>query len=215
MLAWLDANCRRDSSYPTNTVSSIYYDTPDWRHLREKINGDYIKSKLRLRWYSHRSNIINSGEEEPSWVFAELKRKIGSQRTKQRVKVEMECKWLEIADLNETPLLSLPGQLLTRGFLLPPYLLPAMLITYQRKRYVDLRTGTRINLDNNIHVRRFNPRMIQPGRILKVSSPVIEFKSSYWNPPHGFDALFQFGARRTSFSKYQICYRSLDNTIAI
>lgn len=51
ILNWLKARCRSDSDYPAAVVSSIYYDTVDWRSLAEKNNSDYLKTKIRLRWY--------------------------------------------------------------------------------------------------------------------------------------------------------------------
>ena len=70
--AWLNASCCPDDAHPTNTVSSIYYDTPDWRHLREKANGDYLKSKLRLRWYSRESSQSEGKISDPRCAYAEL-----------------------------------------------------------------------------------------------------------------------------------------------
>ena len=212
--AWLRASCRPDGTHPINTVSSIYYDTPDWRHLREKANGDYLKSKLRLRWYSRENARSESKTRAPRRAYAELKRKIGSQRDKQRVEVALDVEWLEEAALNATELLSLPSDLVSRGFTLPSPIVPTVLIAYQRQRYLDLRTGTRINLDNNIRVRRSNPQMIQPGRPTAVATPVIEFKGPLDRLPHGFETLLRFGARRASFSKYLMCYRSVTGALA-
>ena len=52
LVRWLRSRCWPDPLYPAATVSSIYYDTPDWRLLREKVNSDFLKTKVRLRWYS-------------------------------------------------------------------------------------------------------------------------------------------------------------------
>ena len=98
--AWLNASCRPDDAHPTNTVSSIYYDTPDWRHLREKANGDYLKSKLRVRWYSRESSQSEGKISDLRCAYAELKRKIGSQRKKQRIDVDFDADWLEETALN-------------------------------------------------------------------------------------------------------------------
>lgn len=48
---WLGAMCLPDPRFPIGTVCSIYYDTPGFHHLRENFNGDYLQSKVRLRWY--------------------------------------------------------------------------------------------------------------------------------------------------------------------
>jgi hypothetical protein len=212
--AWLRVNCRPDIAHPANTVSSIYYDTPDWRHLREKVNGDYLKSKLRLRWYSQENARNKSEAHEPRRAYAELKRKIGSRREKQRIDVALDTDWLEETALNAVALLALPSDLLSHGFALSAPMVPTLLIAYRRQRYVDLQTGTRINLDNNIRVRRSNPQMIRPGQPTAVATPVIEFKGPHDRLPRGFETLFRFGARRASFSKYLMCYRSVSGALA-
>ena len=48
---WLSSICRPDPLFPRGVVNSIYFDTPELHHLREKINSDYLKTKVRLRWY--------------------------------------------------------------------------------------------------------------------------------------------------------------------
>ena len=93
-------------------------------------------------------------------------------------------------------------------------MVPTVLISYQRQSYFDLRTGTRINLDNDIRVRRSNPQMILPGKPTTVATPVIEFKGPHDRLPHGFETLLRFGARRASFSKYLMCYRSVSGALA-
>lgn len=49
---WLRSICPQDPAFPRGIVNSIYYDTPALQHLHEKINSDYFKTKIRLRWYS-------------------------------------------------------------------------------------------------------------------------------------------------------------------
>ena len=58
IIRWLQCRCRLDDRFEAGIVSSIYYDTHKWRFLSEKINSDYLKTKIRLRWYSD----IDSGE---------------------------------------------------------------------------------------------------------------------------------------------------------
>ena len=48
---WLQSVCRSDPAFPAGVVCTIYYDTLALHHLREKVNSDYLKTKLRLRWY--------------------------------------------------------------------------------------------------------------------------------------------------------------------
>jgi len=66
----------------TYTVRSIYFDTPNLKFYREKINGLSIRKKLRIRGYN--SLEVNSK------VFLEIKRKIHSSVSKNRAPVEYE-----------------------------------------------------------------------------------------------------------------------------
>ena len=75
--------------YPRSTVCSIYYDTDDYRLIRNSIEGPVYKEKLRLRSYSV------PGPEDP--VFVELKKKYKGVVYKRRVSLparEAEA-WLD------------------------------------------------------------------------------------------------------------------------
>ena len=75
---WLQMVCRPDPDFPEATVYTVYYDTPGLRCLHEKLNGDYLKSKVRLRWY-------RVGERAGDTAFLEVKMRLGSRREKVRV----------------------------------------------------------------------------------------------------------------------------------
>ena len=68
---WLQMVCRPDPDFPEATVYTVYYDTPGLRCLHEKLNGDYLKSKVRLRWY-------RVGERAGDTAFLEVKMRLGS-----------------------------------------------------------------------------------------------------------------------------------------
>src|SRR5688572_17791269 len=63
---WLASVCRPDAAHPPASVWTVYFDTPGLALLSEKIASDYLKTKVRVRWYGavgHRQ----------SPVFAEVK----------------------------------------------------------------------------------------------------------------------------------------------
>ena len=39
------------SAYPQRIVNSIYYDTEDLFYARQNINGEGLRSKIRIRFY--------------------------------------------------------------------------------------------------------------------------------------------------------------------
>ena len=93
LIQWLSERCLPDGEYPYGTISSVYFDTPWWHLLREKLNSDYLKTKFRIRWYSD----LNGENPGPcGWV--EAKHKIGSSRFKKRVQLNQSGQ-----KLSETP----------------------------------------------------------------------------------------------------------------
>jgi len=86
ILGWVEHVCIPDLAYPTRTVSSIYYDTPSLALYDEKRNGDFLKSKVRLRWYADEKAQQN-GMDIPCYL--EIKRKYGSICIKERLELPL------------------------------------------------------------------------------------------------------------------------------
>lgn len=77
----LEKTCDLDPKFPFGIVSSIYYDTQNWDFLREKRNSDYLKTKIRLRWYDQ----TPASNDADGRSYAEIKYRIGSKRMKIRL----------------------------------------------------------------------------------------------------------------------------------
>ena len=75
----LDALCRPDPQFTAAVVSTIYYDTPHLRLLREKLDSDFLKTKVRLRWYG-----AIAGDPGGGRAFLEVKTRVGALRRKAR-----------------------------------------------------------------------------------------------------------------------------------
>lgn len=188
----LEALCHRDALYPKSTVCSLYYDTPKFQLLYEKINSDYLKTKIRARWYLHQSDDA---------VFLEIKNKIGTQRTKFRLRTQFNAPELEKEPLHSQKLLGLLTLLNSETRDLPGPLFPMLTIQYERLRYVDPVLGLRISLDSGIHIARSNltwVRRLPPG----VDRAVLEIKGQAESLPHHLSYLFRLGIRKEAFSKY-------------
>ncbi len=201
---WLERHCRPDREYPVGFVSSLYYDTADWRLLDEKRNSDFAKTKVRVRWYESRAGGASSGP-----AHLEVKRKLGSRREKLRLPAGVSGAWLAGADPRDPKLMELPRSLVAEGIFLPGPLIPAFSIRYERHRFVDPRSGARLCLDRNIAVEAVNPRMVPRARPVRLRQAVFELKGNTRELPHGLARLTALGARKSSFSKYAICYRAL------
>jgi SPX domain protein involved in polyphosphate accumulation len=203
VLEWLKLRCTADSRYSVNTVSSIYFDDPNWQYLAEKINSDFRKTKIRIRWYSDLNNKNHSDKS-----FLEIKRKEGAVRSKTRVATEYSGSWLSLTELEDTELSSIPYRLLSRDLLdLSGHIQPVFEISYKRARFTDSFTGIRICIDYNINVPRSNKNLnIQPN-ITLLRNAVVEIKGTSRELPVILHPLISFGCRKSSFSKYLHCYR--------
>ena len=71
----LESYCTPDDWYAAGVVNSVYFDTPGFSSYRETLNGDNVKTKVRLRWYGTRDKLPG---EVP--VFIEVKGRFGSAR---------------------------------------------------------------------------------------------------------------------------------------
>jgi hypothetical protein len=201
MRAWLDGSCRPDPEFPHGVVSSIYYDTRDWRLLAEKINSDYLKTKIRVRWYSAPGRPEVGGP-----AFLEAKYRIGGRREKIRLPISTTGTELESRGFDDPLVATLPLRLRAKGLRVNDDLVPAMLIRYERRRWIEPATGTRVALDTNIScpqvARAMGPHV--PGAL---HLAVVEAKGPFETLPRSLHTITALGGRRTSFSKYWACYQ--------
>lgn len=193
--AFLAAHCRTDREYPGGTVSTIYYDTPELCLLGEKINSDFLKTKVRLRWY---------GDLIAGPLFLEVKRKVGQRRFKERLAVAAAARL--VSHRLESRAFSQPLEALRERTKLPPLLRPVLELCYRRRRFVDPVSGVRIALDTNIRVVRVNSEILSRFDPAPLRRAVLEVKGANRDVPDFFGPLLALGCRRAAFSKYLRCY---------
>jgi hypothetical protein len=204
IVEWLSCSCQPDPEFPAGIVSSIYYDTRDWQFLREKINSDYLKTKVRVRWYSD----IN--KNEPSeYSYIEVKQKVGAIRKKIRIKTDIPGRWLSQVDLHNEKLLQIPSYLRMKGVNIPMHIHPVFQISYKRWRFVELMTGTRLCVDCDISTPRVNELLVPNPSPFYLRQGVFELKGSIKVLPDVLHQLTDMGCRKESFSKYSNCYNLL------
>jgi hypothetical protein len=198
---WLGGVCRPDPEFPSGIVSSIYYDTRDWRLLAEKINSDYLKTKIRVRWYSRPGRPDLGGP-----AFLEAKFRIGGRREKIRLALAETGTELLARGFDDPFLAALPRRLRDRGVTVDEGLVPAMLIRYERLRWFEPGAGARVSLDTNI-----SSPMASAAMGLQVRGPlhvaVVEAKGHFDRLPPTLETITALGGRRASFSKYWACYQ--------
>jgi hypothetical protein len=192
----LAGTCLREEPHARSRVETIYFDDRELSSAAEKLASDYLKTKVRLRWYD------GAGP-----VLLEVKRRFGTRREKTRIPCPVDGTELSRGGLAAAALCGVREELLRRGFEPPADLAPALRLSYDRDRFVDPATGVRLSLDTAI-VARERARWCGPGiGIAGAESPVaiVECKGGSRELPPAVAALASLGARRGSFSKYLVC----------
>uniref|UniRef100_B8DJ74 VTC domain-containing protein n=1 Tax=Nitratidesulfovibrio vulgaris (strain DSM 19637 / Miyazaki F) TaxID=883 RepID=B8DJ74_NITV9 len=200
----LGAACRPDPEFPAADVFSLYYDTPARDLLEEKRNSDYLKTKIRCRWYG-----AVRGTTMERAVFLEAKRKEGAARDKARVLLPLDGATLWNTPLTDPLLCRLPEHLAEAGIPFPRPIFPMFILRYTRHRFIDPATGARIAVDTGIHVPRANPAFIARHNPTPLPVAVLEVKGSLREMPRSLHAVSTFHFRRDTFSKYLACHDML------
>lgn len=203
IIRWLSCRCRPDPEFSSGTVSSIYYDTRKWDFMGEKINSDYLKTKVRIRWYSDLSY-----QNHFDASFAEAKFKIGSRREKVRIKTPYTGEWLSRVKLENPKLLEIPHMLNEAGLLIYD-LFPVFQISYKRLRFIEPLTNARVCFDYDITAPRVNWYMLPKSNPFTLFMAVFEVKSSLSELPEILYPLTDMGFQKSSFSKYSACYQKI------
>ena len=107
----LETLCRRDPEFPSAIVWTIYYDTPALVSLGEKVNSDYLKRKIRVRWYSDLEGRVTGP------AFVEAKLRVGTRRSKARARLPYPADEVARWDLQDTRLQRLALLLRDQGVL--------------------------------------------------------------------------------------------------
>lgn len=209
VLSWLRKTCKKDTEYPVAMISSIYYDTHQWKYLNEKINSDYLKTKVRLRWYSD-LDYRNHSEI----TFLEAKFKIGSKREKIRLNTSYTGEQIASTNLENPELINIPVALKEQSSVIKYPLLPTFQISYKRERFIDPLSGSRICFDYDISAPRTNIHMIPNTNHFQIETAVFEIKGNNDELPYSLYPLTDMGCVKSSFSKYLACYQKLMRVIS-
>ena len=199
---WIGHYCIDDPVYPLGMVSSIYFDTPDFAAYTEKRSGDYIKTKLRLRWYSAPDQ---EARDAVTQCYLEVKQKQGSLRRKNRVPLELSAAALNEDLETSVAIAALADQALGLGHPLRGILLPMLRIRYLRRRFLEPLSQARIAIDTAIRCDAVNSAFVRGVVPVQLDSCVLEVKG---DPSSGSPAIEGIRGRlvSTSFSKYARCF---------
>ena len=194
---WLSATLAPDPAFAVGQVSSLYFDTPQLHLYHEKRNSDFLKTKVRLRWYDRPASAV-----DPVTCYLEIKKKIGAIRSKERVEVPVPPHVLRDRLFTDPAILDAPG--MADPSLRARALVPLLVVQYQRSRFVDPITGARVALDTEICVRQANPQFLPHVHPVMLPLGVLETKGVDRQLPATLEAL-ALHFRRETFSKYAVC----------
>ncbi len=181
------------------TVNSLYFDTPDNRALREKINGVGHREKFRLRYYNN----------DTSAVLLEKKLKTGGLCAKLQAELALEDTLAlvhgkyKIFERNCPPLLlELYQKMAVQG------LRPRTIVQYTREPFVYAPGNVRVTLDHHIRTGTISCEFLDHGccTIPIPNDPaVLEVKWDSFLPSIIRDIVQNPGTRTAAFSKYAAC----------
>ncbi len=197
---WLERICRRDPDFPAAVVWTIYYDTPRLASLGEKINSDYLKRKIRVRWYSD----LHGCAAGPAFVEAKLR--VGNRRFKARSRLPQAAEELAAWDLQDPRLKEFPLLLQEHGVGARDLWQPVILIRYRRDRFIEPVSGSRVSLDSDIAGAAVNPTFLSAADLTAIGLSVLEVKGTRNELPPALRGLLHLGLHKRSFSKFLAVY---------
>jgi VTC domain-containing protein len=210
LLDWLDCQFVRDPEFYFSPILSLYYDTPSLSCYDEARNGDYLKTKIRLRWYQRE---IPAKQERLSCFF-EIKRKVGAHRQKQRKALNLDPQSLSGDLFSDPALRGLPEAIPEWRLLVRGALVPLLVIEYERFRFVEPHSRTRVSVDTGIVCRRANSAYLAAPLPIRMEVGVLEVKGPQDTLPRSLRPMERH-LRKQSFSKYAHCCDLLLDPLSI
>ena len=149
---------------------------------RPKINSDFIKRKVRVRWYADPATGV---AQDPA--FIEIKEKVGARRFKIRVPLDVAAADLA-GNTSMSTLRGLLAPLHRAGHWIEADLQPLLRIAFRRRRFTDPTNGARISIDSTIRGTTVNPALLPVSRPALLAHAVVEVKGesrelSRWMAP--------------------------------
>lgn len=182
-------------------VSSLYFDTPTNKALREKIDGVDRREKFRIRYYN----------DDLSFIRLEKKYKVNGLCGKRSARISAEdvrhilCGDIDFLLRRGDPLLTeLYSKM--RGHLLAP----RTIVTYDREAYLYAPGNVRITLDRNLRSGLASLDFLDPGlhhAPVSEGVTVLEVKYDEFLPEIVRLAVQVPNTRASAYSKYAVCRR--------
>ena len=180
-------------------IRSLYFDNPEDKALREKIDGVNCREKFRIRYYNGDLSFIRL-EKKSKWNGLGSKQSAILSAEEAQAIVEGDLDWMIASD---RPLLQeLYTKMTVQG------LRPKTIVDYTREPFVYAPGNVRVTLDYDIRTGLGCTDFLNPNALTIPAgdAPIIlEVKWDAYLPSVIRDAVQLNGRRTTAFSKYAIC----------
>lgn len=180
-------------------IRSLYFDTPNDKALREKIDGVNSREKFRIRYYNN----------DTSYIVLEKKSKINGLCAKESCVISKdEAQKIIVGDISWMTECGRP--LCTELYSKMRYqcLKPKTIVDYTREPFVFAPGNVRVTIDSDIRTGLFRKDFLNPDvpMLPAGNSPIIlEVKWDDYLPDIIKDAVSLSGRRAGAFSKYRQC----------
>lgn len=196
--------------YHESLIQNVYYDTDNYRLVRDSIDKPVYKEKLRLRCY----NEIRPGEN----AYLEIKKKYEGIVYKRREKINIDVmkEFIE-GKSGEDDEKSQIGKELEWFVKYYGSLKPAMYLSYRRKAWLVKGTDIRITFDTDITWRTNEIDLIKGSygeKLLEEGTVLMELKCGEAIPLDIVRLFTKYSIYPTSFSKYGAAYAVLTEEVA-
>ena len=203
--AQLNRVSRVDTQYQTTYVNSVYFDTMDWDFAMDKAASDYLKTKVRLRWYSTKQS-----RAQPGPRFLEIKHKIGSRRTKHRIKLCTEFDYFSADSFTTVQTNQIRKTVVDMEPTLAHFkLVPTLYISYHRRRFIEPFSNTRISLDSQIQAQSLTHSSNIGQPVVELNQSVVEVKGQAASLPFALRTPLSGLIQKEAFSKYYLGFEKL------
>ena len=195
----------KPDEYGESTICSLYFDTDDYRLIRNSIEKPVYKEKLRLRSYST--------PKQDSKVFLELKKKYKGIVYKRRISLPLCVATDWICTKNSHPHNSQIVKEIDYFMQYYETLHPTVFLSYEREAYYSIDgSDFRVTFDENILCRQTDLSLETNAYgtpILDSGLSLMEIKCSGGIPLWMAHLLSEEHIYKTSYSKYGTAYQTL------
>ncbi len=126
------------TQYPLRKVNSIYFDTYDYKSIRENLDGVSNKKKIRVRWYGEKNTTKNP--------IIETKSKKGFETKKESMPIK-ELHDLKVFSLKNLKILK---ETINSKLKQKKIIYPVLTTHYQREYFISLNGKIRATIDYDL-----------------------------------------------------------------